>query len=196
MSIATEITRLQNAKASIKSAIENKGVSVPSSTLLDGYANLIAQISGGGSTGLEYETGIYEPTTDEYRPTINFTNSHSVPPTILTMYDATGTNLTDTNSNIANTYIDVYRLTGVGYNYNAQNSNFRYATLHYTYRGTSATSINSGTQHFSYNSDNTNSSSSSYPRYWVSYNNFHPYSNSSSRYWRAGRTYKWVAVWT
>lgn len=196
MSIATEISRLQTAKANIKTAIEAKGVTVPSSTLLDGYANLIAQISGGGSTGLEYETGTYEPTTDEYRPTINFINSHSVPPTILTMYDATGTNLDTTNSNIANTYIDLYRLAGVGYSYNAQNSNFRYATLHYTYRGTNKSSINSGTQHFSYNSDNTTSSSSGYPRYWVSYNNFHPYSNSSARFWRAGRTYKWVAVWT
>ena len=51
MSIATEITRLQNAKASIKSSIEAKGVSVPSSTTLDGYSTLIDSIpSGGGAT--------------------------------------------------------------------------------------------------------------------------------------------------
>ena len=48
MSIATEITRLQNAKASIKTSIENKGVTVPSSTKLDGYSTLIDSIQTGG----------------------------------------------------------------------------------------------------------------------------------------------------
>ena len=47
MSIATEITRLQNAKASIKSSIENKGVTVPSATKLDGYSTLIDSIQTG-----------------------------------------------------------------------------------------------------------------------------------------------------
>lgn len=48
MSIATEISRLQNAKASIKTSIENKGVEVPSATTLDGYSSLIDSITGGG----------------------------------------------------------------------------------------------------------------------------------------------------
>lgn len=48
MSIATEITRLQNAKASIKTSIENKGVTVPSATKLDGYSTLIDSIQTGG----------------------------------------------------------------------------------------------------------------------------------------------------
>lgn len=48
MSIASEITRLQNAKASIKTSIEGKGVTVPSSTTLDGYAALITSIPTGG----------------------------------------------------------------------------------------------------------------------------------------------------
>lgn len=48
MSVTSEITRLQNAKASLKTAIEGKGVTVPSSTKLDGYAALVESISGGG----------------------------------------------------------------------------------------------------------------------------------------------------
>ena len=44
MSIATEISRLQGAKADIKTAIENKGVTVPSSTTLDGYPSIITNI--------------------------------------------------------------------------------------------------------------------------------------------------------
>lgn len=50
MSVATEITRLQNAKASIKSSLEAKGVTVPSSTTLDGYSTLIDSIPSGGGT--------------------------------------------------------------------------------------------------------------------------------------------------
>lgn len=47
MSISTEITRLQNAKASITTSIENKGVTVPSATKLDGYSTLIDSIQTG-----------------------------------------------------------------------------------------------------------------------------------------------------
>lgn len=47
MSISTEITRLQNAKASIKTSIESKGVTVPSATKLDGYSTLIDSIQTG-----------------------------------------------------------------------------------------------------------------------------------------------------
>lgn len=44
MTVASEITRLQWAKADIKTAIENKWVTVPSSTTLDWYPTLIDSI--------------------------------------------------------------------------------------------------------------------------------------------------------
>lgn len=44
MAISDEITRLQGAKADIKTAIEGKGVTVPSSSKLDDYADLIDSI--------------------------------------------------------------------------------------------------------------------------------------------------------
>lgn len=53
MSIATEITRLQNAKAAIKTAIEGKGVTVPDATLFDGMAALIDAIEAGGGGSVE-----------------------------------------------------------------------------------------------------------------------------------------------
>ena len=46
MSIASEISRLQTAKANLKSSIEAKGVTVSSSETLDGYYALVDQISG------------------------------------------------------------------------------------------------------------------------------------------------------
>lgn len=57
MSIATEVSRLQDAKAAIKAAIEGKGVTVPDGTLLDGMATLIAAIEAGG--GGEIITGSF-----------------------------------------------------------------------------------------------------------------------------------------
>lgn len=50
MSVASEITRLQNAKADLKTAIEGKGVTVSSSTKLDGYADLVDSIQQGGGS--------------------------------------------------------------------------------------------------------------------------------------------------
>lgn len=54
MSIASEISRLQTAKADLKTAIEGKGVTVPSSTKLDGYADLVDSIETGGGGGTMY----------------------------------------------------------------------------------------------------------------------------------------------
>ena len=49
MSIQTELTRITNAKAAIKAAVEGKGVTVPDGTLLDGMAALIESIESGVS---------------------------------------------------------------------------------------------------------------------------------------------------
>lgn len=52
MSIASEITRLQNAKAAIKASIEGKGVTVSSSATLDDYADYVNDIPTGGGGGV------------------------------------------------------------------------------------------------------------------------------------------------
>ena len=57
MSIASEITRLQNAKSALATSIGNKGVTVPSSTKLDGYAALVDSI--GGATSIYNEIRDY-----------------------------------------------------------------------------------------------------------------------------------------
>lgn len=53
MSIASEITRLQNAKAAIKAAIEAKGVTVDDDATLDAFASLIGQIATSDDTVLK-----------------------------------------------------------------------------------------------------------------------------------------------
>lgn len=47
--IAENLSRIQSAKADIKTAIEAKGVTVPSSATIDTYSTYVSQISGGGA---------------------------------------------------------------------------------------------------------------------------------------------------
>lgn len=55
MSVATELTRIQGAKADLKTSIESKGVTVPSSALIDEYADYVDAIhtGGGGDTAMK-----------------------------------------------------------------------------------------------------------------------------------------------
>ena len=61
MSIQTELTRITNAKAAIQTAIEGKGVTVPSRTRLDGMASLIESIEAGGGN---FAIGTFTTTDD------------------------------------------------------------------------------------------------------------------------------------
>lgn len=75
MSIQTDLTRIKNAKAAIKAAIEGKGVTVPDATLLDGMAALIESIQAGGGQPFGKENvaiGTYTPASD-----IDFTTKDS-----------------------------------------------------------------------------------------------------------------------
>lgn len=72
MSISSEIERIQNAKADIKTAIENKGVEVGSDLLIDGYADLIDTISTGVDLALTIEKST--PTQNQVLHTTTFTD--------------------------------------------------------------------------------------------------------------------------
>ena len=59
MSISTEITRLQQAKADLRTAIQAKGVSVPAGATLDAYGGYVAAIPSGGGAVLTPTAGDY-----------------------------------------------------------------------------------------------------------------------------------------
>ena len=90
MSIQTELTRITNAKAAIKTAIEGKGVTVPNGTLLDGMATLIESIEAGGGAS-NIVSGTFTPTGNG-----KFEIEHNLdlPPNFWCVY-ATGNVLTD-----------------------------------------------------------------------------------------------------
>lgn len=67
MSVQSEITRLTNAKAAIKTAIEGKGVTVPDGAKLDALAALVESIqAGGGGGGAQLAYGTFTPAADTY----------------------------------------------------------------------------------------------------------------------------------
>ena len=72
MSIQTELTRIINAKAAIKTAIEGKGVTVPDGTMLDGMAALIEAIQAGGT--IKLFSGTITPSKD----IVNITIEHNM----------------------------------------------------------------------------------------------------------------------
>ena len=72
MSIQTELSRIINAKAAIKAAIEGKGVTVPEATLLDGMAAMIESIEAGG--GMKVIQGTFTPAEN----TISYTIEHKL----------------------------------------------------------------------------------------------------------------------
>ena len=83
MSIQTELTRLTNAKAAIKAAIEGKGVTVPEATLLDGMAALIAGIEAGG--GGVFAGGTYTPETTGFQR-VDIAHNLGIIPDIFAFY--------------------------------------------------------------------------------------------------------------
>lgn len=71
MSIQEQITRLTNAKQSIKTSIENKGVNVSDSALLNEYPSYISQIETGGEQVMLKPSTIYF--NNQYFKTIDLT---------------------------------------------------------------------------------------------------------------------------
>lgn len=153
-------------------------------------AQLIVNVSGGGGSGLAYETGTYSPSADIARPTISFTGTHSEAPIFIAMTDISSASGLTSNSNVTFTYYDPYKLFGSGFP--TSTSATSYAIVEYTYR---SNSYGGSRVTCTQKSDSTTDTTTSYPRYWAFPTGFKPYSNSTSRYWRSGRNYKWIAVW-
>lgn len=186
MSIQSEITRISGNVSDAFTAITNKGVTVPVGSTSDDLADLISQISGGGS-GLEYETGTYTPTSDIARPEISFAKTHNTRPFFVAICDMSGTYASG-NSNLNWWIYSWYDLYGAGVYVN--NTQVNYA------RGTGLYSTGSNFSSGNNNVSSLTDTGSTGINYYLTTSNFKPYTGSTSRYFRNGRSYKWIAVWT
>lgn len=148
-------------------------------------AELVVNVSGGGSGGLEYETGTLTLSSDESTPIISFTNTHTDVPIYINITDVTETLATD-NSNLYWTFMNWYTLND-SFIKTTSSSNM-YGRYQYGWKTSSGASAG--------NIDCTNTGTGSGSLYYlVAEDRFGPYCGSGNRYWRAGRTYKWIAVW-
>ena len=122
MSIQTELTRLTNAKAAIQTAIEGKGVTVPSDTLLDGMAALIDATEAGGGSG-NFATGTFT-TTDDITSNVVINHNLGVKPKFIIVLCTEKSTYTGSKANwLAFYYLYQYDSTFYGHKYQAPNSN-------------------------------------------------------------------------
>lgn len=114
MSTQTELTRITNAKAAVKAAIEGKGVTVPDGTLLDGMAPLIESIEAGGGN---FATGTFT-TTDDITSNVVINHNLGVKPKfIIVLCAETGTYTASARNWLSFYYIYQYSSTQYGHKY-------------------------------------------------------------------------------
>lgn len=173
MSIQTELTRITNAKAAIKAAIEGKGVTVPDGTLLDGMASLIEAIEAGGG-GHEVTCGII--TLAEDSTTISWEHGLSKAPNFGMIFMAAGYSVT-TYANMLRAFYKRYNFRGtVGENFDA------YATTSSTSTIKHPTSMAAGQSAFTVNDTTVTANECNFS-----------FSNNNMK-WLAGKPYLWICI--
>ena len=167
------------------SVTQNGTYTAPTGTA---YSPVTVNVSGGG--GLVYETGSWTPANDISSYEIAFSNQHATAPFMYLVADATNTYSAATNSSYSVAFVDWFAAFNASFN--VSESTYRNGRVLYDYRPTATTSL-------SYNgtslSDSTSQSEIASTLYWANTTRIKAYAGNASRYWRAGRTYKWIAVW-
>lgn len=150
------------------------------------FASAIVNVSGGGGSGLEYETGTYTPTADIAHPTISFTGSHSTRPFFVAFIDTGSSTIAPTDSGLCWYVFSFFDFCN---SFKASSTLTRYGRAQLYYK-TSKSDYTSG-----YHITSLTGTSTSALSYHLSNTEFYPYTSSASRYFRSTRSYKWIAVW-
>jgi len=156
-------------------------------------AQVVVSVSGGGGSGWETESGIWEPQSDTNHGSISFTNQHTEAPTIYIVSDI-GDAATSTNMSVMSVvYIDVYKLFGAPIPYGNTGKYFRYSIIFCPYQNNNVM-VQAGIFCAKSSSD-SGDSSTNYARYWAKETGIFPSGGSTNQYFRSGRSYKWIAFW-
>ncbi len=174
-------------------ATQNQTYTAPSGTA---YNQVVVNVSGASSSGLEYEEGTWVQATGQNSVTINFTNTHSTPPSFYEIFLADSSCPADINSvlhivytnfeQLSNTTTKFYDSGGIAYN-------AYYGIIMRSYNTGSSTPAESMLLLTSSSSDASDSTIYN-SRYWATETRILGFI-SSSRYFESGCTYYWRAVW-
>lgn len=121
MSIQTDLTRIKNAKATIKAYIEGNGLTVPSGTLLDGMAAMLESIEAGGGNG-NFATGTFT-TTDDITSNVVINHNLGVKPKFIIILCTDNTTYSEYKpKQLSFYYLYQYDSKTYGHKYQAPNS--------------------------------------------------------------------------
>ena len=178
---------------SIANAIRTKGGTSEALTYPNGFVNAINNIPSGGGGGLTYETGTYTPASDTTSATISFSDTHTSPPFFYMIIDCSSTALETEWSAISDIYCNIAQAFADVTSYNGSNI---YGYVLRIYSGNSAPiggNPVSNTVKLNTAYNDTSSSTSVESQYWSTNTGIKAEANTRSL--KAGRTYKWIAVW-
>ena len=139
--------------------------------------SLTVNVSGGGSSGLDYETGTYTAASDG-NPTISFTNSHSTAPALVVFVDADS--YVNQVAGVLYSFVGLTALFGQGVEISS-------ATTRDAFFGSVRIGSN-GTSNTGFKSITTVSDH-------VTNTGFKPNFDGSTYKCKSGKTYKWIAIW-
>ena len=145
-------------------------------------------------SGLEFETGEWSPSEDVAHGSISFTNSHTKRPTFAAVY-MNETEYDETlNINFGSVFVGLEDFTHPL----VPNEDTSFYALNLPIERTSnATGLSTtGGKNIAYPFDyDYEELSNLYQDYYATKDGIFPYSGSDSRYWKAGKHYKWIAIW-
>ena len=158
------------------------------------YVNgsLVTGTASGGGGGLEYEMGTWTPTSDIDDDTITFANTHNKAPWFYMVSDVTNDLNYGTTTNINCFYNNFSQLFGDPIPSTA--STIIYGFEHNRYTNSSG-SLTHATTNITTPYTSTSDTSIANSRFWATETGIKAYTTNNFRKWRAGRTYKWIAIW-
>ena len=189
--VKTQGTGTAPSPTLITKSITANGTYNASSDNADGYSSVTVSVSGSGS-GLVYESGTWEPSQDEYLHLQYFSNIHSTAPMFFSVSDATGTASDTTYDNFDLTYVNFEQAVGSGGASTSSQTIYGLVGMRYK---TSSTNTQGATNVITVPLSQSDGSTSGHPTFWATNEYIKFNTTSNARYWRAGRTYKWIAVW-
>ena len=148
--------------------------------------------ASGGGGGLEYEAGTWTPASDTSDYTISFANTHTDAPFYYAICDADGTAVDSGQTAAYVVYFNYGQLFG-GIKPGTGSDQYGITSTGYTNNTTPPTSIAIFTYTQTHPSSDSGNSTTFYPRYWTTETGIR--ANAYSRTFKAGRTYKWIAIW-